>query len=97
MHEAGLFRDFFSFKLGKTEMSCLNSFHLRKQVEGWVLPLCALAPSSSLQALLPAFFPRHAEARRKGTLMSSTKSYYEDSTFILVTVEPVISSFVNLL
>lgn len=60
------------------------------------LPLSVSAPSAFIPASLPKFLPHHVEARR-GTLISRTRSYYEDSTFILVIGEPVISDFINLL
>lgn len=59
-------------------------------------PSVGISSSPFIQALLPKFLLRHADARRKGTLTSCTKSYYDVSTFIPVTVEPVISGFVNL-
>lgn len=59
-------------------------------------PFVCISPSPFIQAFLPKFLLHHADARRKGTLTRYTKCYYDISTFILTTVEPVISGFVNL-
>lgn len=59
-------------------------------------PVFVLPPSSSIQAFLLKVLLCRVKTRRKGTHISCTKSY-EHPMFILVTVEPGISGFVNLL